>query len=231
MVARIAFLGNSRHVARRPPGLPGIPHHVTQRGNRRQPTFFAMLTIALYLGLLRHWCAKSGTEVWAWCLMPNHVHLVLVPAGADGLRAALAQAHRRYTSEINRAGGLAGPSLAEPLRFLPDGGGASPCLPALCRAQPGPGRAGGSARGLALVERAGASRRLAGTDDRARADAGAGRGLPGLSDLGLADAEGEAVGCRATCRPLGAGAFRDRVAAATGRDVRPPAADSHLENQ
>lgn len=88
--------------------LPGMPHHVTQRGNRRQPTFFSDADYALYLGLLRHWCGKAGTAVWAWCLMPNHVHLVLVPADAGGLRAALAPAHRRYSWEINQREGWRG---------------------------------------------------------------------------------------------------------------------------
>jgi putative transposase len=88
--------------------LPGIPHHVTQRGNRRQPTFFSAADYALYVGLLRYWCGKAGTQVWAWCLMPNHVHLVLVPAREDGLRAALGPAHRRYTWEINRREGWHG---------------------------------------------------------------------------------------------------------------------------
>ena len=78
-------------------GLPGLPHHVTQRGNRRQPTFLCESDYALYLALLRHWCRKSGTAVWAWCLMPNHVHLVVVPEREDGLRAALAPVHTRYT--------------------------------------------------------------------------------------------------------------------------------------
>lgn len=77
--------------------LPGLPHHVTQRGNRRQPTFFGDDDYLLYLALLRHGCRKAGTTVWAWCLMPNHVHLILVPADTDGLRAALAPAHTRYT--------------------------------------------------------------------------------------------------------------------------------------
>jgi len=88
--------------------LPGIPHHVTQRGNRRQPTFFGNGDYALYLRLLRHWCEKAGTNVWAWCLMPNHVHLVLVPAREDGLSAALGPAHRRYTWEINQREGWRG---------------------------------------------------------------------------------------------------------------------------
>lgn len=88
--------------------LPGIPHHVTQRGNRRQPTFFQPEDYAFYLRLLRHFSARSGTRVWAWCLMPNHVHLVLVPAQEDGLRATLASTHRVYATEINRREGWTG---------------------------------------------------------------------------------------------------------------------------
>jgi putative transposase len=81
--------------------VPHVPHHVTQRGNRRQPTFFSDRDYALYLKLLHEWCAKAGTRIWAWCLMPNHVHLILVPSHEDGLRAALGEAHRRYTRHIN----------------------------------------------------------------------------------------------------------------------------------
>ena len=88
--------------------VPGMPHHVTQRGNRRQPVFFSDADYALYVRLLRRWCAEAGTSVWAWCLMPNHVHLVLVPANEDGLRATLAPAHRRYSWEINQREGWRG---------------------------------------------------------------------------------------------------------------------------
>lgn len=88
--------------------VPGIPHHVTQRGTRRQPTFFCDADYARYLALLRHWCAKSGTAIWAWCLMPNHVHLILVPSREDGLGAALAPAHRRYSWEVNQREGWCG---------------------------------------------------------------------------------------------------------------------------
>ena len=88
--------------------LPGIPHHVTQRGNRRERVFFSDDDYASYLSLLRHGCRKSSTAVWAWCLMPNHVHLILVPAREDGLRAALAPAHTRYAMEINRREGWRG---------------------------------------------------------------------------------------------------------------------------
>lgn len=88
--------------------LPGIPHHVTQRGNRKARVFFSDSDYAFYLSLLRQGCRKSGTAVWAWCLMPNHVHLILVPADEDGLRAALAPAHTRYAMEINRREGWRG---------------------------------------------------------------------------------------------------------------------------
>ena len=79
----------------------GIPHHVTQRGNRRQQVFFSDGDYQTYLTLLAASCRQANVSVWAYCLMPNHVHLILVPRDADGLRAALADAHRRYSREIN----------------------------------------------------------------------------------------------------------------------------------
>jgi putative transposase len=82
--------------------VPDIPHHVTQRGNRRQRVFFSAGDARLYLRLVKEGCEKAGTRIWAWCLMPNHVHLVLVPAHEGGLRAALAEPHRRYAAAVNR---------------------------------------------------------------------------------------------------------------------------------
>src|SRR5688572_22130025 len=82
--------------------VPGVPHHVTQRGSRRQIVFFSFDDYRSYLRLLGGHCLEAGTAIWAWCLMPNHVHLILVPAGTDGLRAAMAATHRRYTLGINR---------------------------------------------------------------------------------------------------------------------------------
>lgn len=81
--------------------VPGLPHHVTQRGNRRQKIFFADGDYALYRDLLGERCRKAGVAVWAYCLMPNHVHLILVPATADGLARALGETHRRYTGFVN----------------------------------------------------------------------------------------------------------------------------------
>ena len=81
--------------------VPGIPHHVTQRGNRRLPVFFNDDDYRAYAALVGEWCAKAGTEVWAYCLMPNHVHLIAVPSQEDGLRAAFGEAHRRYARRVN----------------------------------------------------------------------------------------------------------------------------------
>ncbi|WP_309661279.1 transposase [Sphingomonas sp.] len=81
--------------------IPGIPHHVTQRGNRRQPTFFEDGDYALYLDLLADAAGRARTEVWCYCLMPNHVHIVVVPADEDGLRRTFRFVHRHYTGFIN----------------------------------------------------------------------------------------------------------------------------------
>lgn len=81
--------------------VPDVPHHVTQRGNRRERVFFSPDDYRLYRKMLAQAAVAAGTEVWAYCLMPNHVHLILVPSHADGLRATLAEAHRRYTRFVN----------------------------------------------------------------------------------------------------------------------------------
>ena len=84
---------------------PGLPHHVTQRGNRRLETFFCDDDYRVYRDLMAQWCGHYGVAVWAYCLMPNHVHLVAVPATGDALGRAVGEAHRRYTRHVNfRAG-------------------------------------------------------------------------------------------------------------------------------
>jgi putative transposase len=81
---------------------PGSPHHVTQRGNRRQQTFFNDGDYLRYLQLAAEWCTKADVECWGYCLMPNHVHLILTPKTETGLRAALSPLHWRYTYEVNK---------------------------------------------------------------------------------------------------------------------------------
>jgi putative transposase len=82
----------------------GLPHHVTQRGNRREAIFFEDGDHEIYLDLLARQTLKAGVQVWACCLMPNHVHLILMPREADALGRAVGEAHRRYTNFINARG-------------------------------------------------------------------------------------------------------------------------------
>ena len=81
--------------------LPGIPHHVTQRGNRRERTFFEEGDYALYLDLLAEAAGRYGVEIWSYCLMPNHVHIVAVPRDGDGLSQTFRYVHRHYTGYVN----------------------------------------------------------------------------------------------------------------------------------
>jgi putative transposase len=88
--------------------LPGCPHHVTQRGNRREQTFFRDSDYTFYRELLAEAAEKAGTQIWCYCLMPNHVHMIVVPADEQGLHRTFSEAHRRYTSFINARHGWTG---------------------------------------------------------------------------------------------------------------------------
>jgi putative transposase len=81
---------------------PDLPHHLTQRGNRRQQVFFCDEDYQAYLGMMRQGCHRHGVAVWAYCLMPNHVHLIVVPRSEEGLRRGIGEAHRRYSVRVNR---------------------------------------------------------------------------------------------------------------------------------
>lgn len=82
--------------------VPGYPHHVTQRGCRRQQTFFTTDDYRYYLKLLQNRAVDAGVSVWAYCLMQNHVHLVVVPDTVQSLSRFLGPAHRQYAVEVNR---------------------------------------------------------------------------------------------------------------------------------
>lgn len=86
----------------------GVAHHITQRGNRREDVFFTDEDRLVYLDWLREYCLAFGLEVRAYCLMSNHVHLVVVPANDDALQRVLKPLHMRYAQRINRRHGWAG---------------------------------------------------------------------------------------------------------------------------
>lgn len=81
--------------------VPDLPHHITQRGNGRQRTFFEDADYALYRDLLAESLKAAGVACWAWVLMPNHIHLILTPSDESGLSRALASVHRRYAGIIH----------------------------------------------------------------------------------------------------------------------------------
>lgn len=81
--------------------IPGVAHHVTQRGNRRERTFFEEGDYQLYLDLLADAAERARCAIWCYCLMPNHVHVVIVPSDEDGLRKTFGPLHRHYTGYIN----------------------------------------------------------------------------------------------------------------------------------
>jgi putative transposase len=81
--------------------IPGIPHHVVQRGNRRQKVFFNDEDRAYYLRLLKKYGGQARLAFWAYCLMPNHVHLIAVPQTCDSLAEAMAAANWKYALAIN----------------------------------------------------------------------------------------------------------------------------------
>ncbi len=81
--------------------VPGLPHHVTQRGNRRLPTFFCDDDYKRYIRIMAELCSQWSVEIWAYCLMPNHIHLIAVPHTKESLASAIGEAHRRYTWLVN----------------------------------------------------------------------------------------------------------------------------------
>ncbi len=99
--------------------LPGLPHHVLQRGVRSMPLFADAADHHTYLRLLAQFTTQQQVQVWAWCLMTNHSHLVLLPAQADGLARAVGETHRRYTRMVNFRAGVRGHLFQERFHSFP----------------------------------------------------------------------------------------------------------------
>lgn len=82
--------------------VPGIPHHVTQRGNRGMQVFLDDEDRQTYLDLLREYCSRYKVYVWAYVLLPDHIHLVLVPINRQALGQAMRETHTAYAHYFNR---------------------------------------------------------------------------------------------------------------------------------
>ena len=81
--------------------IPDLPHHIIQRGNRRQDVFFSDQDRQAYMDYLSVHCKKEGVSIWAWCLMNNHVHLIGVPKKEESLSKGVGKTHKEYTRRIN----------------------------------------------------------------------------------------------------------------------------------
>ena len=90
------------------PVIPGLPHHVTQRGSRRGPVFFREEDREIYLRLLKQYTDEYSVQVLGYALMLNHTHLILVPEHESSLSEALKVAHMRYATVINGREGWTG---------------------------------------------------------------------------------------------------------------------------
>lgn len=81
--------------------VPEFPHHIVQRGNRRQKVFFNKDDYSEYLRLLNSYSQRFKVDILAYCLMPNHIHLIAVPHKDGSLAQAIGETHRNYTRFIN----------------------------------------------------------------------------------------------------------------------------------
>lgn len=84
------------------------PHHVTQRGNYRQRVFKTNKDYKQYLSWLKEYSEKNALDIWAYCLMPNHVHFICVPKKIDSLARTFNTLHMRYSQYINKKQGACG---------------------------------------------------------------------------------------------------------------------------
>ena len=82
--------------------VPGYPHHVTQRGVRRETVFFEESDYLEYLNLAAELLDGSDLSFWAYCLMPNHIHAVVLPGKRASLAKFFAPLHRRYARITNK---------------------------------------------------------------------------------------------------------------------------------
>jgi len=88
--------------------VPGFPHHITQRGNRRADIFETDGDRKAYLRFLKQYADKRGLDIWAYCLMTNHIHLVAVPKTEAALGFAMRDTHTVYAMYFNSRTQLSG---------------------------------------------------------------------------------------------------------------------------
>jgi REP element-mobilizing transposase RayT len=133
--------------------VPGVGCHITQRGVNRGNVFFTVKDRLCYLQLLKNELLGGEIRVLSYCLMTNHVHLVVIPERADSLAVTFRRTHGRYAQYVNVRRKSQRSFVAEPL-LLDDAISESFVGGDRVRgAESGAGADGGAAGGLPLVER------------------------------------------------------------------------------
>jgi putative transposase len=84
------------------PVLKNVPLHIIQRGNNRNPCFFARADYQVYLAMLGESAAEHGCSVHAYALMPNHVHILASPAETSSPARMMKNVGERYVKYVNR---------------------------------------------------------------------------------------------------------------------------------
>jgi putative transposase len=88
--------------------IPGLPHHITHRGNNRQNIFYATEHYSQYIEILHHHLAIQNATMLGYCLMPNHIHLAVIPYEIYDLADVVGKTHSQYTKLINKLRGTSG---------------------------------------------------------------------------------------------------------------------------
>lgn len=89
-----------------------VPFHVTHRGNHKKQIFFSDGDRQEYLDVLRRYATRFDMSVWGYCLMHNHVHMIVVGSARWSISKALGNAHREFSRQRNRRNGVTGHSWA-----------------------------------------------------------------------------------------------------------------------
>jgi REP element-mobilizing transposase RayT len=88
--------------------IPGLPHHITQRGNRRMDVFIDAEDRQVFLRMLRENSERYSLRTYSYCLMTNHVHLISIPEQVSSLMFTMRDLLGPYASYLNRKHGLSG---------------------------------------------------------------------------------------------------------------------------
>lgn len=88
--------------------LAGVPFHITHRGNLKRTVFRDATDRAAYLSLFRRYAETFETSVWAYCLMGNHIHLLLIGARRESISKTMGNAHRHYARRLHEAANVTG---------------------------------------------------------------------------------------------------------------------------